>query len=601
MSFSAFINRMVFGGKIIKEIFFSLFLFFIGVISLAQESDDLARFNELVKNEPRRGDEGANKKFHALLQLSKKLNLPEKECYYTGRLLADHYSNLETRNDSCLFYLQKVKNLVKTHENILSPKEKVHLYSAIAFTEAGFFGYNSNVTNYYGKAYDLALSIQDEERIFYIKNHVAWLIVLRGDNELDQINDVIIDLEKALQVYPKNVYRFVSYNALAQLYFAKNDLTSAKAWVDKTLDSKIEIDASPQWYDRYKYWESQNLLSYYFYKQGEVYKAIDILNAATNSFDSFSGHENDFTLMYYHYFLYYSHIGDTEKALSYITKACDSPLTIYEKIFYRDQMVQFLYKIGDHDSAKKVNQEKLDLLSQISVSDSNMFSKYLINELQKKDLEVAQNVLINTNLQLKEKNIAKTNQVLWLTIALILGLITVLTYIFIKKGKKKDKTIVDLRLRESRVLQELVDQRENELQLVALKVTNKLSVLKELKEEIENITQITPEINTLKAKVNSLISSGTELAEVSDRLQSQYPGISYNLKESHPDLSETEIRYCLLTKLNLSLKETANILMVSPDTVKHTRSRIKRKMKISKELSLKEYMDQISNEKRIVA
>lgn len=601
MNFIAFINSSVLENRKMKGILIFLFLFCIGVISSAQETDDFARFQELAKKEPKRGDNGANKKFHTLLQLSEKLNLPEKECYYTGRLLADHYANLETRNDSCLFYLQKVKNLVEIHESILSNKEKVHLYSGIAFVEAGFFGYNVNVTNYYRKAYDLALSIQDENSIFYIKNHVAWLIVLRGDNELDQINDVIIDLQNALKTYPKNVYRFISYSALAQLYFAKNDLTSAKRWIDKTLNSKSEIDASGDWHHKYLYWEAKNLLSFYFYKQGEVYKAIDILNAATNSFDSFSGHPNDFTLMYYHYFLYYSQLGDTEKALSYITKACNSPLSIYEKIYYREQMVKFLYKSGNHDLAKKVNQEKLDLLSQISVADSNMMSKFLINELQKKDLEVAQNVLTNTNLKLKEKNVAKTNQVLLLTIALILILIAILIYVFVKRGKKKDKTIVDLRLRESRVLQELVAQRENELQLVALKVTNKLTVLKELKEEIEKITQITPEINTLKTKVNSLISSGTELAEVSDRLQTQYPGISHNLKESHPDLSETEIKYCLLTKLNLSLKETAHILMVSPDTVKHTRSRIKRKMKIPKELSLKEYMDQISNEKRIVA
>ncbi|AXT53446.1 hypothetical protein D1818_22420 [Aquimarina sp. BL5] len=600
MSFITIIGIDVFGSRI-KKILFFLFLFFTGIISLAQEADDLTRFNELVKNAPDRGYNGANKKFHALLQLSEKLNFPEKKCKYLALIMADHYYNLETRNDSCLYYLEKVKQQVAIHEKSMSITERVDMYRRIGFIEAAFFGYNVNVVDYYGKAYDLALSIQDEKDIFYIKNHIAELIVLRGDNKLDQINEVITDLENALQVYPKNVYRFVSYNALAQLYFAKNDLTSAKIWIDKTLNSKSAIDASPEWYDRYKYWEAQNLLSYYFYKQGEVYKAIDILNAATNSFDSFSGQDNDFTLMYYHYFLYYSQLGDIEKALSYITKACDSPLSIYEKIFYRDQMVRFLYKIGNHSLAKKVNQEKLKLLSQITVSDSNMFSKFLINELQKKDLEVAQNVLTNTNLQLKEKNITKTNQVLWLTIALILVLIAILIYVFVKRGKKKDKTIVDLRLRESRVLEELVAQRENELQLVALKVTNKLSVLKELKEEIEKITQITPEVNTLRTKVNTLISSGTELAEVSDRLQTQYPGICYNLKESHPDLSETEVKYCLLTKLNLSLKETANILMVSPDTVKHSRSRIKRKMKIPKELSLKNYMDQISNEKRIVA
>jgi DNA-binding CsgD family transcriptional regulator len=68
------------------------------------------------------------------------------------------------------------------------------------------------------------------------------------------------------------------------------------------------------------------------------------------------------------------------------------------------------------------------------------------------------------------------------------------------------------------------------------------------------------------------------------------------LMDKYPNLSDTQIRYCLLTKLNLSIKETASILNVTPDTVKVARSRLKKKLGIPPEISIKMFLDQLSQE-----
>ncbi|WP_458627802.1 helix-turn-helix transcriptional regulator [Winogradskyella sp. PC D3.3] len=83
---------------------------------------------------------------------------------------------------------------------------------------------------------------------------------------------------------------------------------------------------------------------------------------------------------------------------------------------------------------------------------------------------------------------------------------------------------------------------------------------------------------------------------ITKRIESEYPTMSAKLLNKYPNLSDTQIRYCLLTKMNLSIKETATILNVTPDTVKVARSRLKKRLDIPSEMSIKMFLDKLSKE-----
>lgn len=72
--------------------------------------------------------------------------------------------------------------------------------------------------------------------------------------------------------------------------------------------------------------------------------------------------------------------------------------------------------------------------------------------------------------------------------------------------------------------------------------------------------------------------------------ENAFPNYLSSLRTVHPDMTEAEERLFLLTKLKLNLKEVATILGISPDSVKKTRYRLKKRLNIGKDDSLEAYI-----------
>lgn len=69
-----------------------------------------------------------------------------------------------------------------------------------------------------------------------------------------------------------------------------------------------------------------------------------------------------------------------------------------------------------------------------------------------------------------------------------------------------------------------------------------------------------------------------------------HKGYFESLKANFPELTSNELRHCALLKLGLSIKETANLLSIAPPSVKMSRNRIKKKLKLSAEDSLPNFL-----------
>ena len=59
---------------------------------------------------------------------------------------------------------------------------------------------------------------------------------------------------------------------------------------------------------------------------------------------------------------------------------------------------------------------------------------------------------------------------------------------------------------------------------------------------------------------------------------------------SHPQLTENDKLHCGYVLIGMSVKMAAEITFVSPTTVNSTRYRIKKKLELTKDDSLKEYL-----------
>jgi DNA-binding CsgD family transcriptional regulator len=62
------------------------------------------------------------------------------------------------------------------------------------------------------------------------------------------------------------------------------------------------------------------------------------------------------------------------------------------------------------------------------------------------------------------------------------------------------------------------------------------------------------------------------------------------LKQIYPEISANDLKICALIKLNLSIKEMASILNISPDSVKTARYRLRKKLQMTADDNLTDFI-----------
>ena len=139
------------------------------------------------------------------------------------------------------------------------------------------------------------------------------------------------------------------------------------------------------------------------------------------------------------------------------------------------------------------------------------------------------------------------------------------------------------KLKEKQLQQE-IEHKNKQLTTTSLRMIQKNKTLKELANKIGDLRKSSPENNHNLRKLQKLIDESFRLDKDWDEFkiyfEQVYTGFYKNLKEEYPNLTNTELRHCTLIKLNLSISECANILGISPESVKISRFRLKKKMNL---------------------
>ena len=85
--------------------------------------------------------------------------------------------------------------------------------------------------------------------------------------------------------------------------------------------------------------------------------------------------------------------------------------------------------------------------------------------------------------------------------------------------------------------------------------------------------------------------SDADWKEIHLMLESTYPGFLPNLRQSFPALSEKELNFCCLVKINMSLQNLADIYCISINSVSRRKLRLKEKLGIDMEDSLSKFLN----------
>lgn len=315
-------------------------------------------------------------------------------------------------------------------------------------------------------------------------------------------------------------------------------------------------------------------------------------------------------------------IDFAQKALLFAkdNKNVDDQKNIYELLYkeYNDK--------HDFSAALKAYEKYIVLKDSVfNVEKSIAIQKVIVeNIIEEKNTEIK---LAASQFQEKQ---AKKDKLIWIAIAVIIGLLAILIIIYLMFKNQKHKTKISKHKIKLVEIEAVAVKRELEMELVKkdadkVKQQFKMELLKKESEEIKkeiidfslqslknkefieltraelkNIKKSTSEnssINNLFAITNQFVINEQERSE----FQKIVEGIQKSFFEKldlidlpgGTKLTKTEKKLAALLKLQLSSKEISSILNVSESSIEIYRSRLRKKLNIEQNISLTDYFNNI--------
>ncbi len=322
----------------------------------------------------------------------------------------------------------------------------------------------------------------------------------------------------------------------------------------------------------------------------EDYKeAIDLLDQASMKMDELSIKDpsrfNYSSLLAENYLLLGNYREASEIAEEFYDQAMENrnwsnardalEILIKAKIdqgFYKDavEAQQILIQVKD----SIVNQESLKNLQEFD-------AKY---NLSKKEQEIAL-----LEVESEQRRLAQ--------IALLVGavLILLIAFLIIRNQyfriQRRDIRLENEELRRKELEKDL-EFKNKQLVTQSLNILQKKELILDMKEKVEKFKKegSVRELSKLSNQIDYSFTLDKDWEDFKLYFEEVHINFFNSLKEKYDDLTPYELKLSALIKLNLSIKEMAVILGISPDSVKKARYRLRKKLGVSTEVNLVEFM-----------
>lgn len=307
----------------------------------------------------------------------------------------------------------------------------------------------------------------------------------------------------------------------------------------------------------------------------QVYNNLGILEYQREQFDKATSH----FMLAYDYSKKSKSTKSQRLAADYLTKIY-SALGIYDKAFEMQSIFnQINYSI--------LNTEQVEQMARLEL-------QYL-HEREKKIIQLNQQI----ELAKKEKK-----SLIYLTIAVFFLFSLVILFLISRNHRNKierenEKLALkqknlnlensNLKLTKERLKLEL-DHRNKELATHVMYLLQKNEYLTSVTEQLlsikddllpKNQPQVQSIIQNLKLNIDN-----TAWEEFEIRFQNVQQDFYDKLHEKYPDLTPNEIKLCAFLRLNMTTKEISSITSQSPESIHMARSRLRKKLGISRDVNL---------------
>jgi tetratricopeptide (TPR) repeat protein len=313
----------------------------------------------------------------------------------------------------------------------------------------------------------------------------------------------------------------------------------------------------------------------------------------------------------------YTKLGKYDAALENVNRSLEIAIQIgskpLQKTFYEEKVG--IYKaLGNYEEALNNLDKFLQLKDEILNAENiatiqEMESKYK-NREKEKDLKLKQHQikLLERKRQVLEQNAQVSNLKIYSLIGCSLFLLIPAFLIYRNQTRKRKheslmfqkeqqlenakKELIQSELEKTALhnqqLTSEIEYKNKELQNLAQHIVQKNDLLEKLKQELKAGS------NTRSNQLIQMISVGMDIEK--EGFEQQIDHISSlfykNLKTQFPELTANDLRLLSLIKINMSSKEISILLNINPKSVDMARYRLRKKMKLSQEINLFDFLNQ---------
>ncbi len=249
----------------------------------------------------------------------------------------------------------------------------------------------------------------------------------------------------------------------------------------------------------------------------------------------------------------------------------------------------------------------VDTISTIQLQDSNSY------------VSQSDTPIISTLTEEIEEDILphNSNSIL-LLIAIIILLVSVLILLYKLKQKNKksrfnlrqteaieNKYLIKINQLEENIKDKITHQddlgkelkfRQSEMVTMAMSIIHKNEFLDNLKKEVVKIKsgvkdhEIRVQLNKLSLMITQDLSIDRDREKFQMHINEQNSNFIHRLENKYPSMTDNEKRLASLLRLNLSSKEIASILNISPKSVEMNRYRLRKKLKVEPKVNLTDFI-----------
>lgn len=229
------------------------------------------------------------------------------------------------------------------------------------------------------------------------------------------------------------------------------------------------------------------------------------------------------------------------------------------------------------------------------------FAIHQIRMDHEKEMKDAALQISRQKLQLLQAENERNDLIRYFLTGLAIATILIAVYIThnVKAKARKRKELYEQRkkieeLQMEKLLSE-IEHKNRKLTSTALEIIRKNDSLTQIKEELHLLNEQLSEadrkhIKPIHAIVNYSFDTDRNWEDFKLAFEEVHTDFFDKIRKISPSLSPAEIKLCALLRLNFSSKEIGNLLGISADSVKTSRSRLRKKLQLSRENNLVEFM-----------